>query len=83
MFWKKYGFNQNFIEGILVNGDIYSAGRQDRPLPKTFDYFVDTTQLEHINERRNFRWQRLLRVSVSGSIRNQVFSKRVISVPNN
>ena len=51
MFRKKYGTNLIARPG---NGDIHSAGRQDKPLPKAFDQFWAPTQLEHINERWNF-----------------------------
>ena len=71
MLRKRYGTKQNFI-ARPGNGDIYSAGCQDTPLSDTFDQFVAPTQMEHINE-----------IDVFGSIQNQVFSKRVLSVPNN
>ena len=54
MFRRKYGTKQNFT-ARPGNGDIYSAGRQTKPLAKTFDQLVALTQLKHINDRRNFR----------------------------
>ena len=82
MFGRKYGTNQNFI-ARPSNAYIYSAGRQDKSLPQTFNQFIAPTQLEHIDGGRNFGEQRKLRVSVSGSIRNRIFSERVLFVPNN
>ena len=65
------------------NTDIYSAGRQDKLLTQTFNQFVAPTQLQHIDGGRNLIEHKELRISVSGSIRSQVFSKRVLSLPNN
>ena len=82
LFRREYGTNQNFI-ARPCNTHIDSAGHQNKPLPQTFNQVIAPTQLEHIDERRNFGQHRKLGVSVSGSIRNQNFSERALSVPNN
>ena len=53
MFRRKYGTNQNFI-ARTGNADIYPAGRQDKSFPRTVDQFLAPTQLEHIDDGRNF-----------------------------
>ena len=82
MFRRTYGTNQNFLSRS-GNPDIHSAGRQDEPLPQTFNQLVTPAQLEYIDHGRNIGEDRKLRLSVSGSIRNQVLTERVFSVPNN
>ena len=76
-----HGINQNFARP--GNADVDSTGCQDEPLPQTFNQLVTSAQLEYIDEGRNLGEHRKLRVSVSGSIRNQIFAERVFSVPNN
>ena len=80
MFRRAYGANQNFI-ARSDDADIHSAGRQDKPLPQTFNQLVTPAQLECIDQGRNLGEHRKLRVRFSGSFQNQVFSDRVFSVP--
>ena len=82
MFRRTYRTNQNFI-ARPGNADINSARRQDKPLPQTFNQLVTPAQLGYIDQGRNLGEHRKLRVSVSGSIRNQVPTERVFSVSNN
>ena len=82
MFRWTYVTNQNFL-ARPANADINSADRQDKPLPQTFNQLVTPAQLEYIDQGRNLGGQRKLRVNTSGSIRNQVLTERVFSVPNN
>ena len=77
-----HGTNQSFI-ARPGNAGIDSTGCQDKPLPQTLNQLVTSAQLEYIEEGRSLGEHRKLRVSVSGSIRNQNFSERVFSVPNN
>ena len=76
-FRRTYGTTQNFI-ARPGNADIHPVSRQDKWLPQTFNQFVTPTQLEHINEGRNFGEHKKLRDCVSGSIGNQVFSERIL-----
>ena len=64
MLRRTNGTNQNFI-APPSNADLYSAGRQDKPLPQTFKQFVTPAQLENIDEERNLGEHNKLRVSVS------------------
>ena len=82
MFRRTNGTKQNLISRPS-NTDIHSAGRQDEALPQTFNQLLTPAQLEYIDQGRNLGEHRKLRVSVSGSIRNQVLAERVFSVPNN
>ena len=74
--------NPNFI-ARPGNSNIDSTGCQDKPLPQTLNQLVTSAQLEYIEQGRNLGEHKKLKVSVSGSIRNQIFSERVFSVPNN
>ena len=75
-----HGTNQNCI-ARPGNADIDSTGCQDKPLPQTLNQLVTSAQLEYIDEGRNLGEHRKLKVSVLGSIRNQIFTERVFSVP--
>ena len=81
-FRRTYGTNQNFI-ARPGNADIDSTGQQNDPFPQTLNQLVTSAQLEYIDEGRNLGEHRKLRVSVSGSIRSQIFAERLFSVPNN
>ena len=82
MFRGTHGTNQNFI-ARPGNADIDSTGCEDEPFPQTLNQLVTSAQLEYIDEGRNIGEHKKLRVSVSGSIRNQVLMVRALSVPNN
>ena len=82
MFRGTHGNHQNFI-ARPGNADIDSTGCQDELLPQTLNQLVTSAQLEYISEGRNLGEHRKLRVSVSRSIRNQVLTVHVFSVPNN
>ena len=82
MFRGTHGTNQNFIPWPR-NTDVDSTGCQHEPLPQTLNQLLTSAQLKYLIEGRNLGQHRKLRVSVSGSIRNQIFSERVFSVPNN
>ena len=82
MFRRTQKRNQNLI-ARRGNSDVHSTGRQEKPLPKTFDQFIAPTLLKYINGRWNFHQQRKFGISVSGSIWNQVLSKRALPVQNN
>ena len=69
MFRRKHGTNQYFI-ARPGNTHIDPAGRQHKSISKTFNQLIAPTQLEHMNEGRNFGDHRKLRASVSGCIRN-------------
>ena len=79
---RKYGTNRN-LNARPGSGDIYSTGCQDEWFSEPILVFITPSQMENINEFRQFHQHGELRVNVSGGIRNQVFSKGVISVPNN
>ena len=82
LFRGAHGTNQHFI-ARPGNADIDSIGCQDEPLAQTLNQLVTSAQLKYIDEGRNLGEHRKLRVSVSGSIRNQILAERVFSVPNN
>ena len=82
MFRGTQGTNQNFI-ARPGNADIDSTGCHDELSPQMLNQLVTSAQLKYIDEGRNLGEHRKLRVSVSGSIRNQIFAERVFSVPNN
>ena len=82
MFRGTHGTNQNFI-ARPGNADIDSTGCQDEPLPQTLNQLVTSAQLKYIDEGRNLSEHRKLRVSVSGSVRNQIFAERLFSASNN
>ena len=71
MFRGTHGTNQNFIPRP-GDADIDSTGCQDEPPPQTLNQLVTSAPLEYIDEGRNLGEHRKLRVSVSGTIRNQV-----------
>ena len=48
MIRRTYGTNQNFI-ARPGNADNNSAGRQNKPLPQTFNQLVTTAHLEYID----------------------------------
>ena len=82
IFRGTHGTNQSFI-ARPGNADIDSTGCQDEPLPQTLNQLVTSAQLKYIDKGQNLGEHRKLRVSVSGSIWNQIFAERVFSVPNN
>ena len=82
IFRGTHGSNQNFI-ARPGNADIDSTDCQDEPLPQTLNQLVTSAKLKYIDKGRNLGEHRKLRVSVSGSIRNQTFAERVFSVPTN
>ena len=78
---RHYGTNQNLI-ARPGNSHIDLAGRQHKALPQFFYQLVAPTQLQSIDQARDFGQQWQLRIHVSGCIRNQILPKRIFTVPD-